>query len=60
VNIYNTKYESHKIQSGTSTPANGGLQKKLVAKEILPNINSTQAAERAEKWRFFVPGDLDL
>jgi len=32
---------------------------KLQAKDVLPNINRTQAAERAEKYRF-VPGDLDL
>jgi len=33
--------------------------KKLEAKYVLPNINRTQAAERAEN-AFFVPGDLDL
>jgi len=34
-------------------------QKKLQAKDALPNINSTQAAEMAEKCCFF-PGDLHL
>jgi len=29
------------------------------AKDVLPNTNCMQAAERAEK-AFFVPGDLDL
>jgi len=33
--------------------------KKLRAKDVLPNINHTQAAERAEN-AVFVPGDLDL
>ena len=33
---------------------------KLEAKDVLPNINRTQAAERAEKCRFCIPGDLDL
>jgi len=32
---------------------------KLEAKDVLPNINRTQAAERAEK-AVFVPGGLDL
>jgi len=32
----------------------------LEAKDVLPNINCTQAAERAEKCRFFVPGELRL
>jgi len=31
----------------------------LDAKDVLPNINRTQASERA-KMQFFVPGDLDL
>jgi len=31
----------------------------LEAKDVLPNINRTQAAERAEN-AVFVPGDLDL
>jgi len=30
------------------------------AKDVLPNINLTQATERAVKCRFFVPGDLGL
>jgi len=33
---------------------------KLEAKDVLPNVNRTQAAEWAEKCRFFVPGDLVL
>jgi len=33
------------------------VQKKLEAKDVLPNISCMQAAERAEKYRFF-PGDL--
>jgi len=33
---------------------------KLQAKDVLPNINHTQAAERAKKMLFFVPCDLDL
>jgi len=33
---------------------------KLEAKDVLPNINRTQATERDEKCRFFVPGDHDL
>jgi len=35
-------------------------QTKLEAKDVLPNINRTQATERAKKCCFFCPGDLDL
>ena len=35
------------------------IRTKLRAKDVLPNINRTQAAERAEKCHF-VPSDLDL
>jgi len=35
------------------------LRKKLQAKDVLPNTNCSQAAERAEN-AVFVPGDLDL
>jgi len=35
-------------------------QEKPEAKDVLPNINRTPPAERAEKCCFFVPGDLDL
>ena len=31
----------------------------LEAKDVFPNINRTQAAQRAEN-AFFVPGDLDI
>jgi len=31
----------------------------LEAKDVLPNVNRMQAAERAKN-AFFVPGDLDL
>ena len=37
----------------------GSRPKKLEAKDVLLNINCTQAAERP-KMSFFVPGDLDL
>jgi len=33
---------------------------KLEAEDVLSNTNWTQAAERAEKAGFFVPGDIDL
>jgi len=33
---------------------------KLEAKDVLPNRNRTQDAERAEKMSFFVSDDLDL
>jgi len=43
------------LSSGKSTLK----KKKLEAKDVLPNINRTQAVERAEN-AGFVPDDLDL
>jgi len=40
------------INSGKEEPL------KLEAKDVLPNINCTQATERAEKCRFLVPVSL--
>ena len=37
----------------------GLVVERLKAKDVLPNINCMQAAERAENV-IFVPGDLDL
>jgi len=31
-----------------------------ITRDVLPNINCTQATERAGKWPVLVPGDLDL
>ena len=42
-----------------SFPALLGSKSKLEVKDVLPNINCTQAAERAEN-AVFVPCDLDL
>jgi len=33
---------------------------KLEAKDVLPNINSMQAAKNGRKMPYFVPGDLDI
>jgi len=48
--IWNTKILQHKINTKKT---------RLEAKDVLPNINRMQAAERAKKG-IFVPGDLDL
>jgi len=34
--------------------------RKLEAKDVLPNINHTQTAERAKECHFVVHGDFDL
>jgi len=59
ISIFLHKYESSSTQSRR-------FKKILQAKDILPNINRTQAAERAEKYRFspwwpwLLTFDLDL
>jgi len=48
------------VPSATQEGNYWSQRKKLEAKNVLPNINRTQAADRAENAVFFVPGDHDL
>jgi len=60
ISYTNNKLQTDGTKNRTFRSSLSAVMIKLEAKDIIPNINCMQVTERAEKCRFFVPGDLDL